>query len=93
MLLTLTGPGGTGKTRLAVAVGIDLVGHFPNGVFFVGLAPLNEPALVAPTIAQTLGVKERAGEPLTELLREHLAEKRLLLLLDNCEHLLEAAPW
>jgi predicted ATPase/class 3 adenylate cyclase len=91
-LLTLTGPGGSGKTRLALALGLELLEEFPNGVFFVGLAPLVEPALVVPTIAQALGVKERGAEPLLELLCEHLADKTLLLLLDNCEHLLEAAP-
>jgi predicted ATPase/class 3 adenylate cyclase len=91
-LLTLTGPGGSGKTRLALALGLELLEEFPNGVFFVGLAPLVEPALVAPTIAQALGVKEQGAEPLLKLLCEHLADKTLLLLLDNCEHLLEAAP-
>jgi predicted ATPase/DNA-binding SARP family transcriptional activator len=91
-LLTLTGPGGTGKTRLALALGLELLDEFPNGAFFVGLASLVDPALVAPTIAQALGVKERGGEPLPELLCEHLADKHLLLLVDNCEHLLQAAP-
>jgi predicted ATPase/class 3 adenylate cyclase len=91
-LLTLTGPGGTGKTRLAVELGYELVEEFPNGVFFVGLAPLVEPGLLASTIAQTLGAKERGTEPPLELLCEHLADKWLLLVLDNCEHLLEAVP-
>jgi hypothetical protein len=91
-LLTLTGPGGTGKTRLALEVGLDLVGEFTNGVFFVGLAPLADPALVPLTIAQVLGVKEGGSEPLPELLCEHLADKTLLLIADNCEHLLAAAP-
>jgi predicted ATPase len=91
-LVTLTGAGGTGKTRLALKVGLDLLDEFPNGVFFVGLAPLIDPSLVPPTIAQVLGVKEGGTQPLRELLCEHLAEKTLLLLVDNCEHLLAAAP-
>jgi predicted ATPase/class 3 adenylate cyclase len=91
-LVTLTGPGGTGKTRLAVEVAHELVDDFSNGVFFVGLAPLLEPALVAPTVAQVLDVKERGGQLLVDLLCEHLGDKHLLLLLDNCEHLLEASP-
>jgi adenylate/guanylate cyclase family protein len=82
-LLTLTGPPGTGKTRLAVAVGLELIDVFSNGVFFVGLAPLVDPALVAPTIAQVLGVTERSGRPLLDLLGEDLAEKSLSLLVDN----------
>jgi predicted ATPase/class 3 adenylate cyclase len=91
-LLTVTGSGGTGKTRLALAVGHELVEEFPNGVFFVGLASLVDPALVVPTIAHSLGIKERGAEPLLEILCEHLADKQLLLLVDNCEHVLDAVP-
>jgi predicted ATPase/DNA-binding SARP family transcriptional activator len=91
-LLTLIGPGGTGKTRLALALGFQLEEHFPHGVFFVGLAPLVDPALVVPTIAQVLGVQERSEQPLLDLLGEHLSEKNLLLIVDNCEHVLDAAP-
>ena len=91
-LLTLTGPGGTGKTRLALQVAADLVEQFEHGVFFVNLAPISAPGLVASEIAQTLGVKESGGQPLIESLKSYLHEKELLLLLDNFEQALEAAP-
>ena len=83
-LLTLTGPGGSGKTRLALEAAAELVPEFKAGVFWVGLAPLRDPALVVETIAQTLGAKN--GLP------EHIAERELLLLLDNLEQVIEAAP-
>jgi predicted ATPase/class 3 adenylate cyclase len=89
-LLTLTGAGGVGKTRLAVHAGLALVEHFPNGVFFVGLAPLAEPGLVIPTIAQTLGVRESPGEAMLDTLTGHLSMRRMLLVLDNLEHLVAA---
>ncbi len=91
-VITLTGTGGTGKTRLAVQVGLELVEHFPNGVFFVGLASLGQPAQVIPAVAQTLGVREQPGAPLGKTLAEHLSMRRLLLVLDNFEHVVEAAP-
>jgi predicted ATPase/class 3 adenylate cyclase/Tfp pilus assembly protein PilF len=91
-LLTLTGPGGTGKTRLALQVGADLIDPFEHGVFFVDLAAITNPALVLSTIAQILGVREREGRPLPETLREHLHGKRMLLLLDNFEQVVGAAP-
>jgi predicted ATPase/DNA-binding SARP family transcriptional activator len=91
-LATLTGPGGSGKTRLALQVGHDLAAEFPDGVYFADLAPLREPALVATTIAHVLGVEERRDEPITETLRAHLRMRRLLLLVDNFEHVDEAAP-
>lgn len=91
-LVTLTGPGGTGKTRLALRIGDALLPAFPHGVFLVDLASLSDPALVAPSIAAALGIQEQAGvEPLAQLTGA-LSEKRLLLILDNYEHLLEAAP-
>src|SRR6266540_803986 len=83
-LLTLTGPGGSGKTRLAIEAAVELVPKFKAGVFWVGLAPLRDPALVVETIAQTLGAQDG--------LAEHIGERELLLLLDNLEHLVEAAP-
>jgi predicted ATPase/DNA-binding CsgD family transcriptional regulator len=91
-LLTLTGPGGTGKTRLAVAVAGRVGPDFFDGVALVSLAPLGDPVLVASAIAQQLGVREGAGASLTNRLKAHLAEKRMLLVLDNFEHLLPAAP-
>jgi predicted ATPase len=90
-LLTLTGAGGTGKTRLAVHLAADLVPEFPNGVFFVSLAPLADPSLVASAIATPLGVRESRGETLETALVNHVRGKRMLLVLDNFEHLLDAA--
>ncbi|MEK6283702.1 MAG: tetratricopeptide repeat protein [Acidobacteriota bacterium] len=91
-LLTLTGPGGTGKTRLCLQVAADLLGVFPDGVFFVPLAAINDPNLVASTIAQTLGVKEVAGSDLMERLKEYLRERQILLAIDNFEQVVAAAP-
>ena len=91
-LVTLTGAGGSGKTRLALELGLGLLEAFPNGVFIVQLAPLTDTALVVPAIAQALGVRELAGRPLLSNLQEHLADKHLLLVVDNCEHLRGATP-
>jgi predicted ATPase/class 3 adenylate cyclase len=91
-LVTLTGPGGTGKTRLAQAVAADLLDAFPDGVWFVDLAPVTDPALVLPTIARTLGLREIGTRSVQDALSAYLASKRLLVVLDNFEHLLEAAP-
>jgi predicted ATPase len=90
-LLTLTGPGGTGKTRLAIEAAQNLLDAFPNGVVFVSLASIADPALVPSTIAAVLEVRETPGHELVEVLQAYFREKQLLLLLDNFEHLLPAA--
>ena len=91
-LLTLTGPGGTGKTRLALQAAADLLDDFPDGTFFAQLATLTEAELLLPAVVETLGVKETGEQPLDESLKDYLSERRLLLLLDNFEQVLEAAP-
>ena len=91
-LVTLTGPGGVGKTRLAIRVAAEVAAAFPDGVWFVALAPVRDPALVAATVAQTLGVGETPARTVEEGLREYLRERRALLVLDNLEHLLDAGP-
>jgi predicted ATPase len=90
-LLTLTGPGGTGKTRLAQEIGAEALDRYPDGVFFVDLSALTDPTLVVPTIAATLGVREVVGQPLLQTLANFLASKHMLVLLDNCEQVLTAA--
>lgn len=89
-LLTLTGPGGSGKTRLAIQIGTDLLDFFKDGVWWVDLAALTEKTLIPDSIAKSLGVIETAGESLNDTLVSFLGSKHLLLLLDNCEHLLES---
>jgi predicted ATPase len=91
-LVTLTGPGGTGKTRLALQLAAELLEAFRDGAFFVDLAPIRDPALLAATIAQVLGIRETEGQPLIDSLKAYLRPKELLLLLDNFEQLLAAAP-
>ena len=91
-LLTLTGAGGTGKTRLGLQVAAELTEEFEDGVFFVSLAAVRDPQLVVGGVAGTLGVKEAGGQPLLESLEYYIGEKRMLLLVDNFEQVLEAAP-
>ncbi len=91
-LLTLTGPGGVGKTHLALQVATDLLGDFAEGVYFVSLAPISDPVLVVPTIACTLGFGTIEDRSLAEQLKAYLHDKRLLLLLDNFEQVVAAAP-
>ena len=90
-LLTLLGPGGTGKTRLALQVGSDLLEQFPKGVWLVELAPLSDPDLVIQTVATVFNVREAAGRPLLDSLIDYLKPRELLLVLDNCEHLIESS--
>jgi len=89
--VTLTGPGGTGKTRLALQVGAELLELFPDGVWLVELASLSDPMLVPQTVAAVLGIRESAGRPILTLLTDYLRNKELLLILDNCEHLLSSS--
>ena len=90
-LITLTGPGGTGKTRLALQAASSLLNTFPDGVWLVELAPLADHALVPLTVAATLGLHEVPGKPITQRLIEHLTARRMLLIFDNCEHVVESA--
>ncbi len=90
-LVTLTGPGGAGKTRLALQLAAELLDEFPDGVFFVNLAPITDAGLVASTIVKALHVPEAGERPILDSLRGDLQEKRLLLVLDNFEQVLDAA--
>ena len=89
-LVTLTGPGGTGKTRLSLQVAADLLDQFHHGVWFIELAPLTDPGLIPQTILSAIGISEQSGKPL-DVLRDYLRQKKSLIVLDNCEHLLEAS--
>ena len=94
-LVTVTGPGGIGKTRLAVQAASELVEHFPDGTHFVALASLGDPSLIASVIVQTLRIREAGGHSAIEILRKNLQDASraaMLLLLDNFEHLVQAAP-
>ena len=90
-LLTLTGTGGIGKTRLALQAAAEVLDAYRDGIWFVDLAPLTDPALVPSALAQVLGVKEAVGQPLLTTVAKHLRGKELLLVLDNCEHVLGAS--
>ena len=89
-LLTLLGPGGIGKTRLSLQAAADAMDAFPDGVWFVELAPLADAQRVPQTVARVLGVKEEAGRPVIEALLRHVSNRQLLLVLDNCEHVVRA---
>jgi predicted ATPase/transcriptional regulator with XRE-family HTH domain len=91
-LVTLTGPGGVGKTRLALAVAAAMAGDLRDGVAWVELAPLRDPTLVAAEVAGALGVRERGEQPLADVLRRAVVGRQLLLVLDSCEHVLPAMP-
>ena len=91
-LVTLTGPGGTGKSRLAVQAAADLLEAFPDGVWWAPLAAITDPALVPAAIATPLGLRERPGQSLLDTLAEHLRDRKALLVLDNLEQVLGAAP-
>ena len=90
-LLTLTGHGGCGKTRLALQAAFGLLDYFRDGVWLIELASLADPAFVPQTIVDVLGLKEEAGQPLLSTLTNHLRGKKVLLILDNCEHLIRAS--
>ena len=90
-LVTLTGPGGSGKTRLALEVASEMIEQFPDGVFFAALAPITDSGLVASTVAQSLGISEVAGRSILDSLKDYLQNKSLLLLLDNFEQVIAAA--
>ena len=89
-LLTLIGPGGTGKTRLSLQLAVDIVPNFRDGVWLVELAPLADASLILQSVASILGVREQRGMPLLDIVLNFLRAKNLLLILDNCEHLIES---
>src|SRR6266508_6681748 len=89
-LVTLTGSGGTGKTRLAIEIGADELSSFANGVWLIELAPLADPSQIIPATAQVFGLQEHPFGPLPVLVMDYLRDKKILLILDNCEHLIEA---
>ena len=89
-LVTLTGSGGTGKTRLSQEVGAEVLSTFTNGVWLIELAPLSDPAQIIPALAQVFGLQELPFNPLANLVLDYVRDKKILLLLDNCEHLIEA---
>lgn len=91
-LVTLTGPGGTGKSSLSLRLAREFLDDFPHGVFFIALTSINDPALVAPSMAQVLGIKEERGIPLIDTMKEFFHGKKILIVLDNFEQVISAAP-
>jgi predicted ATPase/class 3 adenylate cyclase len=91
-IVTFTGPGGMGKTRLAIHIAAELLDAFADGVYFISLAQVNDPELVGPAIVQTLGLREKPGQTVRDTIVDYLASKDLLLVLDNFEQVLPAAP-
>ena len=91
-LLTITGPGGCGKTRLALEVAAELIKDFNDGVFFVDLAPVIDPSLIVSNIVQSLGINEIAGQSILDSLKGYLQDRSILLLLDNFEQVVKGAP-
>ncbi|HEX2180310.1 MAG TPA: tetratricopeptide repeat protein, partial [Actinomycetota bacterium] len=90
-LVTLTGPGGTGKSRLAVQVAHEVLPEYPDGVFLVALAPVNDPSLIGAAVAQSLGLRQQGVTAIEQTVLHHLATRQMLLVLDNFEHLLPGA--
>ena len=90
-LLTLLGMGGLGKTRLSLQAAAEQIHDFPDGVWFLDLAPISDPALIVSETAQVLGVREEPGRPLLQTVCAHLKSRRTLLILDNCEHVIKAS--
>jgi predicted ATPase len=90
-LITLTGPGGAGKTRLALRLAADVLDRYPDGVWLVDLAALNDPRLLDQTVASACGVREEGRRPMVEVLDEWLSKRKTLLILDGCEHLVDAS--
>jgi predicted ATPase/class 3 adenylate cyclase len=89
-LVTLTGSGGTGKSRLSIEAGAEELASFPNGVWLIELASLSDPAQIIPAMAQTFGLQELPFNPLASLVMDYLRDKKILLIFDNCEHLIDA---
>jgi len=89
-LVTLAGVGGTGKTRLALQASADLIDNFPDGVWFVQLAPIADPTLVPRTTAMAVGLRDEPQRPVIDMLCDYLRKKKMLIILDNCEHLVDA---
>ncbi len=85
-LVSIVGTGGAGKTRTAIAVGMQLLHHFPDGIWFVELASVSDPLLVVQAVGSTLGVQESPRRPLLDSIMSYLSDKRILLVFDNCEH-------